>query len=209
MKFLIISGGKKTNYKIVKPYYIQADFTICVDKGLEYAEDYGIKPQMILGDMDSVSPKVLKKYHKDEINIFPRDKDYTDSEIAVRKAISLGAKDVTIICATGTRMDHTLSNIKLLILLKEKGITGRIIDSYNNMFLVDGYQSIPKKKDQIVSIIPLDTCYDVTAKGFLYPLTKEDLDINWNIGISNIIIESKGEISLTKGNLLVIITKNH
>lgn len=208
MKFLIISGGKKTNYKIIKPYYSQADFTICVDKGLEYAESYGIKPQMILGDMDSVNPKVLRKYHKNEINIFPRDKDYTDSEIAVRKAITLGAKDVTITCATGTRMDHTLSNIKLLILLKEKGIKGRIIDSFNTMFLVDGYKSIPNKKDQVVSIIPLDTCYDVTTKGFLYPLHQEDLDINWNIGISNIIIESNGEISLTKGNLLIVLTKN-
>ena len=96
----------------------------------------------------------------------------------------------------------------MLILLKEKGIEGRIIDSFNTMFLVDGYKSIPKKIDQLVSIIPLDTCYDVTAKGFLYPLYKEDLDINWNIGISNIIIDSFGKISLSKGNLLIVLTKD-
>lgn len=207
MNFLIISGGEKVKKEIADRYIKIADYIICVDKGLEYAHEYGIKPHLIMGDMDSVDKKVLNHYKEEDINIFPCDKDYTDTDLAVKKAIILGAKQVTLLCATGSRMDHTLSNIKLLMELKENGIDGIIADNHNEIILANEYLKIEKKENQVVSIIPLDDCYDVTTKGLLYPLIKEDLYLGWNIGISNKVIADEGEISLKKGNLLVIISK--
>ena len=207
MNFLIISGGKKVDIEIAKGYISMADYIICVDKGLEYANENEIKPNLILGDMDSVDEKILNMYDKNTINIFPRDKDYTDTTIAIKKAISLGAKEVNLIGVTGSRIDHTLANIKLLLELKKNKVKAKIIDDYNVIFLVDDYIKVKKKSNQVVSLIPLDECYDVMTKGLVYPLNEEDIGIEWNIGISNKISDKYGEISLRKGNLLVIVTK--
>jgi thiamine pyrophosphokinase len=207
MKFLIISGGTVAKKELVMKYNELCDYVICVDKGLVCAHEDGITPNLILGDMDSVDQKILKKYHKDIVNIFPSDKDYTDTELAIRKTIKLKAKEVYILCATGTRLDHTLSNVKLLLTLKLNGISGAIIDDYNEIRLVDEYIKIDKQENQVVSLLPLGECYDVSAKGFLYTLDKEDIDLYWNIGISNVITSNYGEVSLKKGDLLVIISK--
>ncbi|MBN2852595.1 MAG: thiamine diphosphokinase [Clostridia bacterium] len=207
MNFLIISGGEKVNKDIANQYYQKSDYVICVDKGLEYAREYGIKPHLIMGDMDSVDKKILDQYKKNDINVFPQDKDYTDTDLAVKKAIILGAKKVFMLCATGTRMDHTLSNIKLLIELKENRVEGVIVDNHNEIRLIVEYVKIEKKDNQIISLIPLDDCYDVTTKGLKFPVIKEDLQLSWNMGNSNEIIADYGEISLKKGNLLLIISK--
>jgi len=207
MNVLIISGGKKVKKKIVYEYYKKTDYVICVDKGLEYAYEYNIKPNLIVGDMDSVDKNILKEYNKETIITFSKIKDFTDTELALKQAIQLKAQNIFLLCVTGNRLDHTLSNIKLLLKLKKNNIKGMIIDNDNTLMIINRHIKIDKQPNQVISLIPLNQCISVTTKGFLYPVINQDIDINWNIGISNKIIDSYGEITLKEGNLLVVISK--
>jgi len=207
MNTLIISGGKKIDISIANEYIKKADYIICVDKGLEYANKHNIIPKLIVGDMDSVNRSLLSEYKKDTIIIYPKEKNFTDTNMAIKKAVELGANNIVLINATGSRLDHTLSNIKLLLELKDKGIDTKIVDDNNIIFLVNKYVKIKKIEDQVISIIPLDDCYKVKISGFKYSLNEEKIGLDWNIGISNKISLEYGEIKLQKGNLLIVISK--
>jgi len=207
MNLLIISGGEKIKKEILYEYYKKVNYVICVDKGLEYAYEYNIKPNLIMGDMDSVDKDILQKYNRENIITFSKIKDYTDTELAIQKAIKLGAENIFLLCVTGNRLDHTISNIKLLLQLKKHNIKGIIVDNNNKIMIVNKYIKIKKQLNQVISLIPLDQCNNVTTKGLLYPLINKNIDINWNIGISNKIIAEYGEITIKKGNLLIVISK--
>ena len=57
MKVIIVSGGNKPSEKLLKSYIENDDIIIGVDKGCNALFDYNIKPNLILGDFDSI-----KKY---------------------------------------------------------------------------------------------------------------------------------------------------
>ena len=128
MKAVVISGGLDISKQRAMACLKDSDFIICADKGAEYAQMYGVTPDMIVGDMDSVDTAKLDRYEKKLISISPREKDFTDTHLAVIKALEAGADEIAVICATGLRSDHALANIRLLIYIYENNAAGKIID---------------------------------------------------------------------------------
>ena len=112
MKTLIVTGGS-LDICWVKEFIktINAEYIIAADSGLKYIDELGLVPDMILGDYDSVEDGLLDKYKSIDIKTYPREKDYTDTHIAIINALKAGASDIYILGATGTRMDHTFTNI--------------------------------------------------------------------------------------------------
>ncbi len=82
MRCIIIGNGSYDNFFDIKP----DDFVICADGGYNYAVKFNITPDCIIGDMDSVKTDISGK----ETMVYPREKDYTDGELAVRLAIEKG-----------------------------------------------------------------------------------------------------------------------
>ena len=126
----IISGGKPPAEKLLRDYLDEVDFIIAADKGCECLYNYNIIPDLLIGDFDSANKEILNKARLKikEVLEFPPEKDYTDTEIALMEAAKRGTEKILLFGATGTRMDHTLGNIGLLLIAKEKGITLEIID---------------------------------------------------------------------------------
>ena len=135
MRTCIISGGMiEPDFAFPYLQKQQFDIILAADRGLEFCYHYQIMPTYILGDFDSLSPKILNYYkenHVAPIREFNPMKDNTDTDIAFQQAIVLGSSEITILGATGGRLDHFLSIVQNLKTAWEKKIPAYIVDSRN------------------------------------------------------------------------------
>ena len=147
MKILIISGGsidEMWGRKWVADY--EPDYCIAADSGLVMADKLGLTVDLLLGDYDSVDKKIFEKYNGNTKTItYPCEKDYTDTHLALKKAIEKIKKlqdtskdstedEIAIIGATGTRYDHAFTNIFVLDESLEAGIRCAIYDKNNKLY---------------------------------------------------------------------------
>lgn len=208
-RVLIVSGGN-VNRDIIKELMKDNDFThvIAVDKGLEALDEQKIMPDHIIGDFDSVNEKILDKYKQEEIIIHKLDteKDYTDTHMGLKLAIELGANEILITGATGSRIDHTIANIHLLEETLQENILCKIIDNNSELIVIDRDTKIKKDdKYKYISLIPLtNEVTGITLRGFKYKLENSTLRIGQSIGISNEQIEDIAHIEIQKGKLIVV-----
>lgn len=149
MKFLIVSGGEATD-EFVEEVIKKGGFDVILaaDSGMDFLYRTQILPDIIVGDFDSVEPKVLDFFReKEQIDICVLNpvKDDTDTEFAIREAIRRGATDITIIGGTGTRLDHVLGNISLLGIGLEEGVRMELLDAHNRIWMIDHSVTLKKK----------------------------------------------------------------
>lgn len=197
-KALIIAAGNAEN--IITD---GAEFIIAADGGYDRAIKQNIRPDLYVGDGDSVESKnILCEKVK-----LPTDKDFTDTECAVSEAVERGYNRIDIYGATGTRMDHTLANIFMLKKFQDKDI--RIIDGNNNISLVNKETFIHGLKGKTVSFLPADsTVSGVTLEGFLYPLSDKELSMGTTLTVSNVVSEDVAHVKTESGALIMIIAKD-
>ena len=171
-------------------------------------------PEVIVGDFDSVGTEALA-YFKTlpgvAIQKLIPEKDDTDTESAIRLAIRRGAERITLLGATGTRLDHVLGNIELLGIGLKAGIPIQICDAHNRIRMIDRGMTLARKEQfgTYVSLIPYTECVGhLTLKGFKYPLTDACLRGFCSLGVSNEIVADTAEISFESGILLVVESKD-
>ncbi len=209
-KVLIITGGRVDDALLVRRQKEQEySMIIAVDHGLEAADRLGIAPDYIVGDFDSVPEATLQKYREKAtpMEVFPREKDKTDTQIAIELALMRGAEDIELMGATGSRLDHTLANLHLLLLPLQLKREACILDENNKIYLKDTSFLIEKGKQygNYVSLLPFSEKVEgLTLKGFQYPLDGIILEAGDSLGISNEIVEEQAAVEFSKGILLVI-----
>jgi thiamine pyrophosphokinase len=180
---------------------------ICCDGGARNFQYLGIKPDVIIGDMDSIDPAQLASYSDQGIKIikYSANKDFTDTELALDYALDLNPDAIFIWGALGGRVDHTLANVFLLCKGQEKGINTYLIDEYGEAFVLDKKAVFINEAGKTVSLLALSPrVTGITLKGFLYSLEKSTLKMGETRGVSNIINEDRASISVRSGKLLVI-----
>ena len=208
---LIISGGS-IDADFTRRYLAERtyDMIISADSGMEFCRKTGILPDLILGDFDSASSRTLdffKEECPDRIEAFPAEKDWTDTELALMRALDAGADQITILGATGTRLDHVAGNIHLLKKALDAGVLAFLVDKNNRIRMTDGPVKLLKKTQfgKYVSLLPFSSrVTGLTLRGFAYGL--EDFDLSWGrtLGISNEIQEEEALITFREGILLVM-----
>lgn len=225
MKHIVILTGGYLNTRFAKAYIktLSYDRVFAVDKGLEYAEALGIKPDYIVGDFDTVDKMLLKSYEEQIadgkldtfLEKYPVKKDATDTELAILKAIEEKADKITILAATGSRLDHVLANLNLLLKVNQAGIECYIVDEANRVRLLEASRNshcIIRKEEQYgkyVSLIPLEEVVEgLSITGVMYPLQKERVYQGNSLTVSNQIVDEQAEISLDKGRIFVIESKD-
>lgn len=209
-RVLIITGGH-TEEELLRSLVEREQFhmIIAADMGLAIADRLKLELDYIVGDFDSVSDEVLMKYRNKStpIETFPREKDKTDTHIAVELALMHNATSILIAGATGSRLDHGMANIHLLLLPMQVGITAAMIDSNNKIYLKNKSFKLEKSKQHgdYISLLPFtEKVSGLTLKGFKYPLDHITLTAGSSLGISNEILEDIAEVELSDGILLVI-----
>ena len=158
---------------------------------------------------DAFAIEVLKGFaEKTVIAVWHRlnpQKYDTDTEFALRLAISMGAECITVLGGTGSRLDHVLGNIELLGIGLELGVEIELLDANNRIRMTD-HGMVLKKEEQFgkyVSLIPYTAQVEHLA-GFKYPLADYCLKGFCSIGVSNEITEEQAEITFENGILIVI-----
>lgn len=211
MKGLIISSGSISDYKLLEDLIKSHDFIICADGGIRHLMKVNAIPHLLIGDLDSVNEDGLYYIENNNIEVikYPVMKDETDTELAVDYLMDQGFGEITLIGVTGSRMDHTLSNILMLKKLNDKGIKGKLVDGNNTIYYIDSDLVLKKKEGYYTSIIP--TSNDgaiVTLEGFLYPLNNHLIEFGSTLGVSNQIISDYGNIKIIKGECLIITSRD-
>ncbi len=187
------------------------NFVIAADSGYMTARRFGVIPDLLVGDFDSLD---LSEISADEIDKIEKIKvspikDDTDTQLAVDIAISKGISEIHIIGGLGGRADHTLSNIFLLEYIAEKGIEAVISDGKNRIGLLtaNGERVTVRreKKYKYISLVSLtDICHGVSVTGVFYPLNNAEITRKYTYAVSNQITGEYAEISITDGKLLII-----
>lgn len=185
------------------------DYLIGADKGAYYLVQNGIAPHLALGDFDSVDADALAKIRAAAAEMSEYDavdKDWSDTELALREALARGYRDIVIAGGLGSRFDHSLANVQLLAVAAEVGSAAVLVDEHNEIrLLTEGSRLAADDRYPYVSLLPLTSeVTGVTLTGFAYPLVEATLRHGMSLGISNLLTAEVGFISLRSGSLLVI-----
>lgn len=213
METLIISGGD-IEEEFLKSFINKKkiDKIIVADKGLEVLNRIDLKPNYIIGDFDSVNESVLNKYNENDIEIVKLnpEKDYTDTHMALKLAISLKSNQIYILGALGKRMDHAIANIHILKEALDNNLNCKIIDENNEIELITtGINVVKSSEYKYISLIPLTTeVTGITLEGFKYSLNDATLEIGHSIGVSNEILSNEAKIIIKTGILIMIKSKD-
>lgn len=200
-KAVIISAGT-----VEKIDVNENDFVIAADGGYDRAKTNGISVNLSVGDMDSARNEPESDI---ECIILKPDKDFTDTEFALREALLRGYKKIDIYGATGTRLDHTLANIFMLKRFAADDNEIRIIDKNNMVIAINREYTLSGMQGKTVSFIPADSVASgVTLKGFLFPLNDSDIELGTTLTVSNVVTESEATVKVEKGTLIMIISED-
>jgi thiamine pyrophosphokinase len=214
-RIIILANGELPDINKARSLIQNGDYIVCADGGTRHAVQLGIRPNLIIGDLDSAEPAAIKRFRNDgvEIELYPRDKNETDLELAINRAIELNPKQIVIVAALGGRLDQTLGNITLLTdprLSTLRHGSGQVFD----VRLDDGVEEILLCRDQvqihgrsgdIVSLIPWQGAVSgIQTWDLKWALNKETLYPDKTRGISNEMITNTASVSIGSGLLLII-----
>ena len=209
---LIITGGS-VDYEWAAKWLEgrRYDYIIAADSGLKHADKLGVKVDYILGDYDSVEPEVLQMYsNSTETVTYPREKDFTDTHLALLRAINNGAEVIDLIGATGSRLDHAMTNIFIMKAALDAQVECAIYDAHNKIYLTDGKVCVKKCKQygDYISFAPMTDEAVLSLSGVKYPLENYVLKQGLSLCQSNEITEEIANINVYQGILIVYETRD-
>lgn len=199
---VIIGGADIGRYDRIHSYLREDDFYICCDSGLKHREKLGIIPNLIVGDFDS-----YKNPHMDvETIILPCEKDDTDTVFAVKEALSRGFQDFLLVGVIGGRLDHTLGNVSLLLMLDAQGKEAMALDDFSEMQIVSDQPAQIENRYAYFSLLNISgTAQGITIKNAKYPLAEAEISCEYQYGISNEVLPGKyAVVTVKQGRLLLI-----
>lgn len=173
---------------------------ICTDGAANWLLENQITPDVIIGDLDSISEGVRGGLSPEVIHHVGSQQN-TDLEKALEYALDEGYDAATIIAATGKREDMTLANLYLVAKYAEK-IHIQLLTNYSTIEAITDEYSSTAELGEKISLLPVGTVEGVTTTGLEYPLVNEDLELGTR-GVSNRANTSQISISVKSGTLLI------
>jgi len=207
MRAVIFANGELEKPDLLANQIRPDDFFIAADGGLQHIRTMNLKPDLLVGDLDSVSPADLNwlQAHRVEILKYPPDKNFTDLELAIREALKRGFSEILIAGGLGGRFDQTLANLYLLALPELNKCKASLDDGVTEIYLIRGSHLIEGHAGDTVSLIPLGLqVTGVKTDRLKYPLNSESLLPSQTRGISNIMLADTAQVEIETGTLLCI-----
>lgn len=204
--WILVANGQPSSSSRIRKAIAGASRIVSVDGGSRMLAALGVTPHLAVGDMDSTPPELLAQYKEAGVilHLHPPRKDATDLELAMDLATDAGATAITILGATGGRLDHTLGNLLLLERCLKRNIAACIMDDDQSVYLMDSFLELHGQSGDILSIIPVGgDASGVTLTNLEYPLSDAALPFASSQGLSNVFTGSKACIRIRSGRLLV------
>ncbi len=178
-----------------------ASLIVCADGGARHAKSLGLRPDVILGDLDSVPAGARGTFPGVPILRDP-DQESTDLEKAIRFCIKAECSPIVVIGAIGDRLDHSTGALGCFRKFGRK-VDLRILDRSGELRLLARSASLQVRPGETFSLIPLTRCGGIVLKGALYPLKGESLEVGVRDGISNRALGTRLSIRHASGWLLI------
>lgn len=211
MKTVILSGGTAPSKDLLLRELEDATALICVDSGGNCLRDLGIEPDYLVGDFDSIKPEAFEyiKGTRCKIIEYPKDKDFTDTELALELAMRLDSNSIVFLGSTGTRLDHVLGNLGLLRVCVKNGIDAFLKDDNNSIMMTDKPLKLKAEPGTTFSVQAFsETVEDLSLKNARYPLSGYRLKIGDPLTISNKFLDGDVEVDFSSGLLMVMFSRD-
>jgi thiamine pyrophosphokinase len=187
---------------------------IAADGGAAKAALLGLRPDVIVGDLDSLAPDTLERLRAEGVEIcaYPAEKEESDTQLALREAIARGASRLIIAGGLGgLRLDHTLANLLLLALPELAGHEVVLLDGAASVRVLGlsgpDELSLEGTPGDLVSLLPLsERVRGVETEELAYPLRGETLEQGYSRGLSNVMQAGRATIRTAQGRLAVVHT---
>lgn len=206
MKAYIFTGGE-IFHQYIEEKPDGNDLVIAADAGYKNAALMGAHINILIGDFDSLGdiPDDV-----DEVFRLPEEKDVTDTQIAVDMAVERGADEIVIVGSTSGRLDHTLSTLAILEKYWEKHLPIYIVNGQNRVrYIRDSGFIVVRSQYKYFSVIAADEkVKGVSIEGGKYPLIKKTLLRNHQFAVSNEITKNCALITVKKGGIYIIESKD-
>ena len=199
---MIVGGADIARYDRVRAHLREDDFFICCDSGLRHRAALGVAPDLIVGDFDSHEDPHLNV----ETIVLPREKDDTDTVFAVKEALRRGFQDFLLVGVIGGRLDHTLGNVSILLMLDAQGKTAAAVDDFSELEVVSRRPVEIDGRYAYFSLLNVTgVARGITIRNAKYPLTDAEITCEYQYGVSNEVLPGRtAEVSLEIGRLLLI-----
>ena len=209
MRAVIVAGGRSAGDDEWRRWVREGDWIVGADGGAARALAWGLRPDLVIGDMDSLSAEARAELEAQGCRCVehPRAKDETDLELALVHAAEQGAEEIVVLGALGGRLDHALANVLLLTLPQLAGLPVRIASGDEEALLARGGESvsITGQPGDLVSLLPLGgDVQGVTTQGLAWALHGDTLRFGFSRGVSNEMIGSAARVEVKRGLLLVV-----
>lgn len=193
---LIASGEYNKEYS-----FCSKDYIVAIDGGYDYLLNQNIKPNLIIGDFDSLKATLPKSI---ETITLPTNKDDTDSLFAIKECLKRGFTDFELYGFLGNDIAHTLANLQTLHYLKNKNCNGKIFHKKQIIEILNNETKTIEKHHRYFSLFSITDMSIVTLKNCKYPLNKQTIKNIFPIGLHNEFIDKDVEIEIHSGICIIV-----
>jgi thiamine pyrophosphokinase len=210
MRAIIFVNGLISDPAALRRWVQAGDDLIAADGGAHHALAMGLRPRVVVGDLDSLRPELVRELAAQgvELERYPTAKDKTDLELAIERAIRDGAQEIYLLGALGGRLDQSLANV-LLMAQKDWPAAIHLVDASEIATVIhDGEQmTLQAGAGSTVSLLPLSAkVTGITYTGMLYPLNDATIALGSTRGISNEVVNFPATVAIGTGIALIIQT---
>lgn len=208
---IIFANGQLSNLEKARAILCADDILIAADGGTRHALALGLRPDLIIGDFDSIAEEERRKMESDGVRIvqYPRDKNETDLELAIQHALDLKPGQIIIVAALGGRLDQMLANLALISDKRLAQLDVRLDDGVEEAFFCRDQVRVQGRSGDVVSLIPWQGAVTVSrTENLKWPLHNETLYPERSRGVSNEMTGAVAKIEIESGLLLVVHHRN-
>lgn len=191
---------------LVRRHLEKGATVVAVDGGADVLRRIGARPDVIVGDMDSVGAETLAAFEREGVRVerHAHDKRDTDAALALRHLLDHEA--ILFLGSGGGRPDHAQANLHLLVAAASRAAVCAIDEDGMTWVATPGRAlTLDLAPGTLVSILPFDTvCEGVTYEGLQYALAGATMRAGDPYGISNVASAPVQRILVRSGRLLVM-----
>jgi thiamine pyrophosphokinase len=208
VRAVIVAGGDPDASDA--SWLTDAGLLVAADSGACWLDELGVTPDLLIGDLDSAGAHLVDRLAAAGVTIerHATDKDESDAELALARAVASGAETIVILGAlSGERLDHELANLLLLADPAWRGRDVRIVRGTTTVRALHGGESLELtgRSGDVVTLLPVrGDAQGVTTDGLRYPLADEELRFGCSRGLSNVVERAGASVWLKSGTLLVV-----
>jgi len=207
MRGLIVLGGDAPAASLLAERFAWADVVVAADRGLQYAMDSDLLPNIVIGDFDSADVMLAERARMRgcDVRMLPSMKDRTDGQEALDIALALGCDEIALVGGFGGRFDHQFGHICLLVRALRHGAKAWMESLEERIACFEkGVAEIKGNVGDMVSILPFgEGLWVKKVEGLQYPIDNQALPIDYPYGISNVLTSASAFITITAGTAVV------